>query len=349
MRIVIVGAGIAGRSLWRFLELQDKHDVEIFDSKKTTRCGLHPCAWGVNERHFMVAHAHLQLPIKTVYRKFDRLDYDGDMIRCNLCTFDKPRFLDQMCDIANIQYGFDESRIDEYDVVVDATGEKRALMPGIAGDLKIVCRQALYRTDKDDLTIAMFPNDRVPGYAWVFPLNNGFVHIGQGNMMWSRVADEVLPAGTISPEMVKAMQYAGVRSAPPACRCAESKIRLLTPIHCRPLIWKNIVACGESAGAVSPHSGAGIRTSIACAKLLAEHIGDEKYDLVDRMRLYEMAVIKEFSFMNRETDIVRKLMSGRRLNISDLICLYKNDRWFGLYPGPMQIIKALRKMGAKLL
>lgn len=341
MRIAIVGAGIAGRALWRFLELQDRHDVEIFDIKQGNRCGIHPCAWGVEQTKLREACGQLQVPVK-IYRNFSELNLDGDRIRCSLCTFDKPAFLEQMCSSDNIRIGFVLSPSNDYDLIVDATGEKRALLPGIPGDLKIMCRQALYRTDTEDLRISMFPSKSV-GYAWVFPLDNGFVHIGQGAMKWENISIPSL--GKSAPgETWKAMRYAGVSGKEQVCKGEESKIRLLTPAYCQPIAWRNIVGVGESIGAVSPHSGAGILPAITCARLLAKHIGEDH-----RFRHYEAAVMKEFAFMDRETEIVKKLISGRRLNLRDLICLYKNDRWFGLYPGTRQIIRALRLVGARLI
>ena len=341
MRIAIVGAGIAGRALWRFLELQDRHDVEIFDIKRGNRCGIHPCAWGVEQTKLREACEQLQLPVK-IYRNFSELNHDGDMIRCSLCTFDKPAFLEQMCSSDNIRIGFVLSPSNDYDLIVDATGEKRAILPGIPDDMKITCRQALYRTDKEDLRISMFPASRSLGYAWVFPLDNGLVHIGQGAMNWENINIGVPSIGKSSPEETwKAMRYAGVAGKKPICEC-ESKERLLTPTYCQPIAWRNIVGVGESIGCVSPHSGAGIIPSITCARLLAENIGEDH-----RFRHYKAAVMKEFAFMDRETEIVKKIISGRRVGLRDLICLYKNDRWFGLYPGPRQIIRALRRFGAR--
>jgi len=342
LRIAIVGAGVAGRALWRFLELQDRHDVHIFDVKQGNRCGIHPCAWGVEQNKFREAHDQMQLPVKTIYRNFRELNLDGDMIRCSLCTFDKPAFLEQMCSSDNIQIGFVSSQLDDYAIVVDATGEKRALLPAIPDDRKITCRQTLYKTDEPHLDISLFPSESV-GYAWAFPLNEGLVHIGQGAMKWENISIGVPSLGKSAPEETwKAMRYAGVSRKEPVCGVKESKIRMLTPKHCQPIAWKNIVGVGESIGAISPHSGGGIIPSINCAKLLAGNV----YDL-PRFKRYTAAVLKEFAFMDRETEIVGKLVAGRRLNLRDLICLYKNDRWFGMNPGPQQLIRALKLVGAR--
>ncbi len=340
MRIAIVGAGVAGRALWRFFELQDRHDVNIFDIKQSNRCGIHPCAWGVEQNKFRKAHDQMQLPVKTISRNFMELNLDGDMIRCSLCTIDKPAFLEQMCSSDNIQTGFDSSQLDDYAIVVDATGEKRALLPEIPDDTKITCRQALYKTDEPHLDISLFPSESV-GYAWAFPLRNGLVHIGQGAMKWENI--NVSSLGKSAPEETwKAMRYSGVTGKEPVCKGEESKIRMLTPKYCQPIAWKNIVGVGESIGAISPHSGGGIIPSINCAKLLAGHV----YDM-PKFPHYTAAALKEFAFMDRETEIVRKLVAGRRLNPLDLLCLYKNDRWFGMSPGPRQLIRALKLVGAR--
>lgn len=378
MKIIIVGAGIAGRALYRFLELQGRHDIEIYDIENKTRCGLHPCAWAVKTSDFIEMHKYLELPrvIKSatasgtlstkprlkILNRFTKLNLDGDMIKCELCTIDKPQFLEQMCRSTNIKYGFDIDQVTDDDtLVVDATGEQRALLPPLKHDMKITCKQSLYHTDQEDLDIAMYHSGEV-GYAWSFPLDNGLVHIGQGSMDWSEYDRQAAKSKSklkyFPPETRRAMYDAGVLYAgietKPVCKCKdESKIRLLSPEYCQPFASVSdrgiiVVGVGESIGCVSPESGAGIMPSLACAAILADHVGRaEKYSMNHFIDDYREAVLDRFSYLGRETIIVKKLVAKKPLNILDLICLYRNNRKFGLYPGPKQIIRALKLTGAK--
>ena len=96
MKIAIVGAGVAGRALYRFLELEGFSDVDIYGIKHSTKCGISPCGWAVCTKEFRKVHDDLQLPVETLINTYDELQV-GDMnIRCDLSTFDKQAFMRQM-------------------------------------------------------------------------------------------------------------------------------------------------------------------------------------------------------------------------------------------------------------
>jgi len=347
MRIAIVGAGVAGRSLYRFMELDgitDAHDVEIFDLERPhTRCRIHPCAWGVKTPEWKRACRMLETK-RRILREFTRINRNGEMIRCDLCTIDKPKFLDDICPEDNIQRGGFDDDCSKYDIVVDATGEKRAILPPLKDDMKITCRQALFKTSVENVDMTVIPSPSV-GYSWVFPIDNQFIHIGQGAMKWD--FDFITP-----PETAEAMKYAGVEGREPVCGWYESKIRLMSPVYSRPITSGNVVGVGEAAGCVSPHTGAGILPGILSARLLADYI---LYDVSKPphdeywIPLYERAIISEFGFLNRETKIIRKIINNETVNLIDLVCLYRNIRYFGMYPGPKQVIDQLKMVGARFL
>jgi len=347
MRIAIVGAGVAGRSLYRFMELDgitDAHDVEIFDLERPhTRCRIHPCAWGVKTPEWERVCGMLETK-KRILRKFTRINRDGEMIRCDLCTINKPKFLDDICPEDNIQRGGFDGDCSKYDIVVDATGEKRAILPPLKDDMKITCRQALFKTSVENIDMTIVPSPSV-GYSWIFPINDRFAHIGQGAMKWD--------FGFVTPsETIKALKYAGVENEEPVCGWYESQIRLMAPAYSVPITSENVVGVGEAAGCVSPHTGAGIMTGILSARLLADYIMDSDDDflcIMQWMHQYERAIISEFGFLNRETRIIRKIVNNKPLNLLDLICLYRNIRYFGMYPGPKQVIDQLKMVGARFL
>ena len=348
MRIAIVGAGVGGRVLHRFLELDgmlDMHDVEIFDlARPQTKCRIHPCAWGVKTPEWKRVCGMLETKPR-ILREFTQLNRNNEMIRCDLSTIDKPKFLDDICPEENIQRGVFDGDCSKYDLVVDATGEKRTVLPPLIDDMKITCRQALFKTSLQDLTAAVFPSKSI-GYAWVFPMNNQFVHIGQGAMRWDF-------GFTTPPKTIEAMKYAGIDTTEPVCGWHESKIRLMSPKYSRPIVHGNVVGVSEAVGCVSPHTGAGILPGIISARILADHILDNSSISHESpsywKRQYETDIIKKFGFLDRETEIIRKLVIGKRVNIGDLICLYRNIRYFGMYPGPKQIVDQLKMVGARFI
>jgi flavin-dependent dehydrogenase len=343
MRIAIVGAGVGGRSLYRFLELDgmlDIHDVEIFDLERPrTGCRIHPCAWGVKTPEWKRVCEQLETKPR-ILREFTRINQSGTMIRCDLCTIDKPIFLDDICQEKNIQRGGWDGDCSKYDLVVDATGEKRAVLPPVSDEMKITCRQALFKTSIEDMDTAIIPSKSV-GYAWIFPLKFPFVHIGQGAMNWDF-------GSHLPPETIDAMQYAGVLNKDPICGWHTSRIRLMSPRHCRPICHRNVVGIAEAAGCVSPNNGAGIIPGIISAKLLADYIHDDVWAM-GLGHTYETDIIRKFGFLDRETDIVRKLINNKQVGLRDLLCLYRNTRCFGMYPGFREVISSLKMVGARFL
>lgn len=350
MQIAIVGAGVAGRSLWRFMELDgmlDTHEVEIFDVERPCKsmCKIHPCAWGVKTSEWKRACAMLETKTH-IQRVFTQVNQDGNMMPCELATIDKPFFLDDICPEENVQRDGFDGNCSKYDLVVDATGEKRAVLPPLKDDMVHVCRQAVFSTHVEDLDIAVFPGPNI-GYAWVFPLKHPFVHVGYGAVRWN--LDFVTPD-----ELIKAMRHADVLEKEPVCGWHDSRIRTMSPVYCRPITYGNVVGVGEAVGCTSPNNGAGILPGIMSARLLADHILDSSSNIFVEepdywKRLYEIDLIKMFGFLDRETEILKKLLNYKRLGIRDYYSLYRNCRYFGMYPGMSEVVRIFKKVGARTI
>ena len=328
MLIAIVGAGVAGRALYRFLELEGFSDVDIYGFKHTTKCGISPCGWGVCTKEFHKVHNELELPVRTIINTYGELQVGDMSVNCDLSTFDKPAFLRQMCPDSTIKNAGRRKR-GKHDLIVDATGTARALLPPIKDDLKVAFRQERYEVKKES-PLAIIPAASV-GYAWLFPIDDNSVHIGQGWVNWGITRSE---------ETQKLREMAGVTGERPQCSC-KSEIRMLTPGYCKPIAYGNIVGVGESVGTISPMCGAGIIPAIKSAMLLADNIGN--------LKRYEYLLISDFSFLDREVNIVRKLNSGRRLNPIDLAVIYRNCRRFGISLGWGEIVKLLKMFGGRFL
>lgn len=326
MRIAIVGAGVGGRSLWRFLELEGGYDVEIFDVKHQTACGISPCGWGVYTLDFRCMCDALEIPSCSIKKTYTNLQVGEMDVSCLLSTFDKPKFLRQMCPDSNVI--LETPDISEYDLVVDATGVRRSLLPPVRDDMKVRCRQERYRSTVNDLVIV--PASPI-GYAWMFPLGDGTVHIGQGWVDWSLTRPD---------ETEKARDIAGVNGTRPECSCT-SDIRMLTPAYCKPIAYGTTVGIGEAVGTVSPLCGAGVIPAIGSAMLLADNI--------DNPYRYEKILLSDFSFLNREVAILRKLIAGKRLNLIDLYVMHRNSHKFGIFYSWKDAIETLKLVGGRLI
>ncbi len=329
MKIAIVGGGVSGRALYRLLELDGSHDVDIYGLKHSTKCGISPCGWCVCTGEFCDVNKNMKLHAETIINTYHELQVGDDMnIRCDLSTFDKPEFLNQMCPDSVIDDP-DHRMHGEHDIIVDATGTARALLPPINNDMTLPCMQERYEV-KNDSPLAIIPSAAV-GYAWLFPICDNSVHIGQG---WAKCD------ATRSEEIQQLKAMMGVTEDIPQCSC-KSEIRLLTPKYCKPITDGNIVGVGESVGTVSPMCGAGIIPAIKSAMLLASNIND--------LQRYEQTLISDFSFLDREVDIVRKLESGRILDMLDVAVLYRNCRVFGLFPGWSVIVNLMKMLGGRII
>jgi len=324
MKIAIVGAGVAGRALYRFLELDGFSDVDIYELKQSTKCGISPCGWGVCTNDFYKALNALQIRGETTNYKNAQI---GDIsTKCDLSTFDKPSFLHRMCPKGKIKSAGNR-RSGEHDLIVDATGTARALLPPIKEDQKIVCVQQRYKVNKG-LGIVISPSDSI-GYAWLFPLDNMMVHIGSAFVKTSGL-------GAIE----KMKELASITDPRPICTC-RSEIRMLSPKHCEPIIKGKIVGIGEAVGTVSPLCGAGIIPSIQSARLLADNI--------DNKERYAQKLIKKFSYLDREVDILRKITTGKNINAVDMLTMRGNAARFGIFYGWKDAIEFVKSLGGKIL
>jgi flavin-dependent dehydrogenase len=329
MKIAIVGAGVAGRALYRLLELEGFSDVDIYGIKHSTKCGISPCGWAVCTKEFHKVHNDLQLPVTTIINTFSNLQVGDMTVRCDLSTFDKPAFLRQMCHNSTIKNA-GRRKSGEHDLIVDATGTARALLPPIKDDMQVICRQTRYRADKET-KLSIFPSGSL-GYSWIFPLNNGTVHIGSGFVKDKQASG--------SDEFEKMVDLAGVKGTRQVCSC-KSEIRMLSPKHCEPIVHGKIVGIGEAVGTVSPLCGAGVVPAIESAKLLADNIGNEKR--------YAHLLINKFSYLDREVAILKKLSEGKRLGTVDVLTMRGNAARFGIFYGWRDAIKTIKMVGGRLL
>ena len=180
MKIAIVGAGVAGSYLFNRL---DGHEVECFEMRPQDKWYT-VCAWGTSAPYIsdMVKKAGFNFEDYILHRGIKMMvDYGTgtfDMQLKGLVTYDKHRLCEDMLKGHNVHWGTQvkqlDGRFDDFDIVVDATGMQRPLLPKIKNDILVPCVEYQVKSSKlpcDDFYIR--PYRGLSGYFWYFPLGDG--------------------------------------------------------------------------------------------------------------------------------------------------------------------------------
>lgn len=290
MRIAIVGAGIAGAYLSALLVSQG-YQVDVYEESKRLGCF---CAWGTVESELRDFLKKIGLDYKDyVFTRIRRIILGGFEFKVsNLITFNKPKLIYDLLKNVNVKYLRANAELSErYDLVVDATGWKRSILPPLTKDFTMPTIEYVIKTDKlNENTIYIVPGK--VGYAWMFPMTNNFWHIGAG--------DAVLNPYELTFKIMKKYNV----DFKSTCFC-ESRIRLLPPEYCRPIVYKNIVGCGESIGTVFPITGEGTAPSMKCALMFYEHLVNNE------INKFEKTIIKEFKWYTAIYKLVKSLTKSK--------------------------------------
>jgi flavin-dependent dehydrogenase len=323
--LAISGAGMTGAYLYRRLKNEGR-DADLFDPARRGACGLTPCAWGTSRGFVdLVRRAGLDAE-KYILRRFDRVLMDDVSIPADLMTFDKPRLVKDLLQDAEVRPR--SVSVGAYDRVIDATGAARALLPPLADDVTMGCREYLVEAPER-------PESRIRlggvGYAWRFPLADDLCHVGCGSLR----ADPQ--------RILEGLGWIGGDGAqrPTKIRCGCSgRIRLTGPhkslpfvaAGCRDGIW----GIGEAIGCVAPLAGDGVVPGMRSVELLLENW--------DRPREYAEAVLAEFAWMKEERAIVDRLRMAGRLGIRQALVLKRNAKRMGMQVGLREAIALLLHM-----
>ncbi len=333
MRIAIVGIGVAGAYLAN--RLSEKHDVVGFE-RMHEESHDSICAWGT-------ARGGMSGFAKKCGLDFDNyvlhdgltLHVDGgrntfDIRLKGLCTYDKIGLIRDMAKGVKISYGTSPARQDlekDFDLIVDATGFHRPLLPRPKYELWVPTIQYKVQYERrlyDDFLIRPFPG--MTGYFWYFPLENGYAHVGAGD--YNRKHIEIVDAF---------LREHGGR----VLKKVGRPIRLSPPALCEPFFDGRVVGVGESIGTVFALLGEGIIPSTTCADLLAENVDDlERYrqEVLDKFKVYldvfnfvRSKCSDEFSMVKFLPSLIRiyrymrarEARFGMEMKISDLMKVAK--------------------------
>lgn len=275
--IQIYGAGVAGTFLYN-LFIKNDFETSIFDLRKTPDC---TCGWGIAYREAKELYLEIDLNFEDyILSKPDRVVVnDISFKNRGIATFDKLRLLlDLWRDI--------EFQKVKSELIVDATGVKRAFLPRIEGDRQVPTVQFLENHERDEEILIHFERH---GYAWAFPLG-GKWHIGAGSVFENEI-----------PVMIdKLRKKYDFTEKKALCSC-RGKIRMLPPSKCRPFICNGIVGVGEAIGCVSG-SGEGNVPALKSAKIL--------FECIENLETYEGRILRELEWVEREQRFLDSVLKG---------------------------------------
>lgn len=326
MKIAIAGAGATGSFLYRLLSDRG-HEVDLFDKKPGTKCGLSPCAWGTSRGFTECIRASGLEPEKYVLQHSDYVVMDEYTIEADLSTFDKSRLVKDLRRGSNIKYSFlDRTR---YERIIDATGVSRNFLPAIEDDIILPCVQWRIRTD------ARLEN-RIRlggiGFAWCFPLSGHEYHIGCGSLLSD--------PHQIVEELGWVRNHTSQGRGNIVCTCA-GRIRLTGPQYAQPFVVDHgeneIWGVGEAIGCVAPLAGDGIVPGMRSAQILMKY-----WENPDG---YQEAILRQFDWMKPEREVVDKLRANKRLGMKDAWVLRKNSRRMAMEVGLREARVLLERLG----
>jgi flavin-dependent dehydrogenase len=342
MKIAIVGAGIAGGYLARLLGKKGIFPDMYEAGGHDTRCGCRSCGWGapVGITPYL-AGVGLELDDYLIESMFS-MNFDGLVAKTPLCTINKPRLLRDLCEglmLTRKKPGQDET--DSYDILVDATGITRALLPPCRSDLTLPTVQHRVMVDSpgDERLGAGVYGNRIPGlgYLWIFPVGNGQYHIGIGGIGLDH--HESLINGFYQ-------ESSDRFTFRPICSC-RGVVRVASPYYSTPfsrpknrvgLKPQQVIGVGESIGTVSPFTGEGIVYSLECARLLADCWPDPEE--------YTRRVLTSFAWMKKERETLDYLLGHGRQGgprLRDRWRFYQNARRSGI---TLPMLEAFGRMGS---
>lgn len=279
LKIAIVGAGVAGSYLANLLSKE--HDIEIFEMKPKDKWWT-VCAWGTSEPFIkdLVKKVGLDFEDYVLHKGKEMVVLIGNQeLRIKLIglvTYDKHRLTYDLIKDKKVQWGvqiMSPEQLNDYDLIIDATGFHRRLLPSIENDISIPSLEYQVRSYKlpyNDFVIR--PYQGLSGYWWFFPLGDNTAHVGAGDY-YGKYKGEL-------EQFIKKYDCEVIRKI-------GRPVRVTPPKCCQPFYLGKVVGVGESIGTVYPLLGEGIIPSMQCAEIFVENFGN--------LEDYRKEVLKRFS------------------------------------------------------
>ena len=275
-KILVVGCGPAGAYLTALLSQDTSFAFKAVDDGVKNG---HFCAWGVSEDivDCLLRDIGLKLEDLTIAKPKTAIVNKTRLHIKNLAIVDKPKMLKELVKETRVLNMHLRDVPSGYDLIVDATGSAELI-----GEKKGASAHTVqYRVWSDTYAenSVVFIDVARGGYAWAFPLEPGYWHVGAMHVYESRVQ-------ALANTMLEKLRAEKV-----LCKCS-CHMTLSTPSQAR-LVKGNVVAIGASANCVNPLSGEGIAPSMLSAKILYDSLTRGVKDYERRLKL---KVAKEMKF-----------------------------------------------------
>ena len=310
MKIKIFGAGMAGCFLGKKIqeyneENNRKIDFEIFDIRSKPNCS---CAWGLVITKYLKKSGIFDNYFKEyilVHPK--KMIINGVSKRINHITiFNKKKWLNHMWDELGVKT-IVKPDVQNCDVVVDATGVRRALLPKCDSDrIATTYQQMIFDPFHDEKTIYIYMNKY--GYGWAFPLGGNKWHIGAGAFK----EDEVIRLFNNVREYYEFCDN---------CKCScKGEVRCV-PLGSIPIYRDNVVGVGESIGLVTL-LGEGNTPAIESSDILFSFLSlcDEyKINPESVFKSYQDALFEFYSWQPKQYKFYETFLKSRIRAVPKLI------------------------------
>jgi len=336
VKIAVVGAGVAGAYLMN--RIPPEYQAEAFEMR-TEKNWYTVCAWGTSQPFIrdLVKMAGFEFDDYVLHKGnkmiVDLGDEKLEIPLSGLVTYDKHRLTHDMIKDKKVHWGEQVKEpngpLKDFDMVVDATGLHRSLLPKIQDDLVIPSLEYQVKSKElpyDDFVIRPYPS--LSGYYWYFPLGDGVAHVGAGDLK-GRYRGEL-------DDFVRKYHCEVVRRI-------GRPVRVTPPKFCEPFFDGKVVGIGESIGTVYPMLGEGIIPSMQCVNLFVEHLGDPEG--------YRRAVLEHFAIYGKVYDFIKAKIDDRfsllRM-LPTLLSIYwymrGNERRYGLETRASDFFKIVTRL-----
>jgi flavin-dependent dehydrogenase len=287
MKLQIFGAGIAGSFLYHLLQ-QHGFRTTIFDIRKFPECR---CAWGVNYKDAKKLYRKIGVNIDDYVLSTPEHVIINSKFWINakkFIIFDRKRLLLDLWKEMN----FKKTRAD---IIVDATGFARAILPKLKKDsLYPTVQQKVRFKSEENIYILLGKT----GYAWAFPLGNNQWHVGAG----ARSCEEI----EYLFKEFKEMYNFDFKRNKGACAC-KAFVRMLPPEECKPIVWKNIYGIGEAVGCVSS-LGEGNAPALQSAYIFFSCLVN------DELNEYEKRLLEEMKWITLQQRFLERFRNEKYLS-----------------------------------
>lgn len=311
MKIAIVGLGVAGSYLLNRLAIErcwgNGDMLHVFETRARND-QRHLCGWMTTKK--TVKEYAYQTDIGQgedyIIRNIEKLYLKSGgkeiVIKTRKAvTFNKHQFLIDMqnCVLDHVDNVFFGKRVHrtfgielkKYDLIIDATGHRRAMLGSIPGARKQTasCRQYTVRFEippYDDVFLDLFRT----GYLWYTPIGEDIAFVGAGSLD--------------GPHLDRLAAFLKDNDRHEIIEVGQKTINGLPTSECLPFIDGNIVGVGEAIGTTRPFGGEGITPALRSAEILMDCILD------DEMEEYEHRIRKEFKSQEREWKYVQARIRG---------------------------------------